>query len=402
MAEIFSALTYKQGSGIFSEGDPSHHFFVIRQGKVAIRQVSKNLENRADSSLVAGDFFGVEAALSSHPHFYHAVAETDCVLAAIRRDQYELLFQNNTAIVMKIATHLSLRLRFLNTLLTAVPATFSAQAEKDLSNGTRLYTVGDFFGNNKMYNHAYYAWYQYLRYFPQGAYAALAKTDVEKIKDKVTIPPVDYAEEDSVRKYPQGTIICMEGEPSVQLYIVQKGIAKITKVVNDKEKLIAMAGAGDFLGEMAMLESRNRTATIVAVDNCEVMALNRSKLENLIASQPQVIQRLTEQLCDRVWFTHKQIITRLIGDGVTRCCDMLSVYLEKQQVHLNTAPHVFTFSLETLCEMCGITDKAEAKAVIGRLTREDVVIETDNKIVVKNKLELTRRVKLYWAMHPLK
>jgi CRP-like cAMP-binding protein len=400
MADIFEVLCCKQGSVIFNDNDPADSFYIIRQGSVVVNRFVKRLESVEYDSLGAGDLVGIEAVMSSHPHFDKAVAKTDCELIAVKREQFKQLIQTNAATVMRISTQLSQRIRFLNALL--IPAS-KAAPDKDLDapNGNYLYMTGDHFCNLQRFNEAYYIWHKYLQDFPNGPYAEIAKMDLAKLESKTTVSLQKYADDDFLRVYPKGAMICAEGENSSEVFIIQKGCVKITKIVDEKEVLLSTVGTGEMFGEMASIEAKARSANAIAVDDCEVMVMSKDKFEASVSNQPQIVIHLTTLLSDRVWYMSRQFRAWTITDVVARCCEMLAVHLEKQKADINNAPHSFVFSPETFCELCMVTGTA-VSATILKLTQENVIVVADNKVVVKNKFELVRRTKLYWTMHPLK
>jgi CRP-like cAMP-binding protein len=400
MAEVFTIVKYKQHGVIFRDGDLSNYFYIIRQGYVALNRLVRMLDNTESDNLGPGDLFGIEAVMSSRPHFDNAVAKTECVLIAIKREQFKNLIQSNAGIAQKISLQLSQRIRFLNAQLAAAPAQ-PAVADISVDNESQLYKTGDYYYNVHRYNEAYYTWNKYLQDYPDGTYAVMAKMDLAKFTDKVTIRPIHYSGDDFIRKYPKGSTICVEGENSSECFIVQKGRIRITKIINNKEMLLAIVNSGEMFGEMSLLETLPRSATAIALEDCEFMTLSKDKFEQTIVTQPQIVIRLTVLLAERIWYLSRQIRVRIMTDLAARCCEMLVVQLEKQGVHLNTASHVFDFTPEMLGRMCMITGP-EVKITILTLIREGVIVLVDNKIVAKNKHELMRRAKLYWTMHPLK
>jgi CRP-like cAMP-binding protein len=399
MAEVFTIAKYKQHGVIFHDGDIADCFYIVRQGYVAINRLVRTLGNVEADNLGPGDLFGIEAVMSSQPHFDNAIAKTECVLIVIKRGQYRYLIQSNTSVAQKIALQLSQRVRFLNMQLVSAPA----QNEIDISidNEGMFYKIGDYYFTEHRYNEAYYAWTRYLQDYPDGTYATMAKMDLATFEDKVTIRPMRYSEDDFIRKYPKGSTVCMEGENSSECFIVQKGRVKITKIIDNKEMQLSIATVGEMFGEMALLETKPRSATVTAIEDCEFMTLSKDKFEQTIVSQPQIVIRLTALLSERIWFLSRQLRVRIITDLAARCCEMLVVHLEKQGVRLNTAQHLFDFTPEMLCSMCTIAGP-DAKNTIAYLIRDGVIVLIDNKIVAKNKHELSRRAKLYWTMHPLK
>jgi CRP/FNR family cyclic AMP-dependent transcriptional regulator len=67
------------------------------------------------------------------------------------------------------------------------------------------------------------------------------------------------------REFGDGVVLCMEGEPSTQVFILLSGLTKIISVTSDgKEILQALFGEGDVVGEIAGQVTGYRTATVRA------------------------------------------------------------------------------------------------------------------------------------------
>ncbi len=127
-------------------------------------------------------------------------------------------------------------------------------------------------------------------------------------------------------------MIFSENEPGTELYIIQRGVVKITKIVEDNEVLLAMLKTGDIFGEMALLENKPRSASAIANEDCSLMAVNKANFERMVQSQPQLITRLTTLLAERLWFIYKQLANTLIQDPLGRLYDALLLQLEKNRI----------------------------------------------------------------------
>ena len=396
MAEMtFGHKNYKKGSTIIGPGQRAGHFFLIREGQVLINRALKNTQCD-DDQLRPGDFFGVEEAMTGHQYVDTVVALADCLIISIQTEQYNQLIQNNPPIALKISLNLSMRLRMLNQVFSPAPP-----EQKD-DNGTTLYKTGDYYFKNKQYSQAFRALSKYLETFPSGAFTIKAQMDLSTIKKGVVQPVRKGGEESFLWTYPEGAVLCVEGEISSELFLIQKGRVKISKIFDNKEVVLSILEAGNMLGEMALLESKPRSATVVALEDSEIVVLTKERFDKSIQDAPQVVNRLITLLSERIWYIVQALKNRRIEDPAARCYDMLAVQLEKQHIIVNLQPHTFGFSGAELCEMAGITDQKLVEQAEHQLISENFVGVADNKIVVKNKLELTRRAELYWKMHPLR
>ena len=63
------------------------------------------------------------------------------------------------------------------------------------------------------------------------------------------------------REYRAGEVLFREGESGEEMFVIQSGAVQITKHASGEERPFATLGRGEFLGEMAILNGKPRTAT---------------------------------------------------------------------------------------------------------------------------------------------
>jgi CRP/FNR family cyclic AMP-dependent transcriptional regulator len=75
--------------------------------------------------------------------------------------------------------------------------------------------------------------------------------------------------------YHPGSVMLSEGEQGLGLFILTKGTVRITRKnsLDGAEQVLGTAGAGDVVGEMALLDDLPRSATVTAVDEVTVLKL---------------------------------------------------------------------------------------------------------------------------------
>jgi len=88
-------------------------------------------------------------------------------------------------------------------------------------------------------------------------------------------------------KLPQGHTLFQAGDPGDSLFIVQAGeIELFIKDTAGQKIVLTTAGPGDMFGELAMLDSGLRTATALALNDSEVLVLDRDDLILLFQRRP--------------------------------------------------------------------------------------------------------------------
>jgi len=103
------------------------------------------------------------------------------------------------------------------------------------------------------------------------------------------------------RRFPKNKTIVEEGLGGDYMYVLREGQVKVTKLSSDgREKILELLEAGDFFGEMSLLDSAPRSATVKTMREARVLALSRNDFLSLLRRSPDlamaVIQELTRRL----------------------------------------------------------------------------------------------------------
>ncbi|MCU1359773.1 MAG: uncharacterized protein JWN99_1062 [Ilumatobacteraceae bacterium] len=98
------------------------------------------------------------------------------------------------------------------------------------------------------------------------------------------------------QRFPAHTEIVRTGEPGASFFVILDGTAFVRRAGKRTAKL----GPGDFFGEMAVIDGAERTATVVAETDIEVMVIGRKDLMRLLQTEPKmaiaILQSITMRL----------------------------------------------------------------------------------------------------------
>jgi len=89
-------------------------------------------------------------------------------------------------------------------------------------------------------------------------------------------------------------VIVNQGERGNSLYLIARGVVRVTRRTDEGSRDLATLVAGDFFGEMALLHGEPRQATIWAVTPCSLFELTREDLEQAMAEHPGVRAAIEE------------------------------------------------------------------------------------------------------------
>ncbi len=396
-----SFVNFKRGSYIIIEGkSDTDRFYIIQSGQVRIAKQKEVVAEEEGNLLGPGDFLGVIACMSHHSQIETAVAVSDVVLIAVHYTQFPELIEKNTPIAMKIIYSFSKKMRYLDEALTRI--TLKRNIQTDISH---LFTIGEYYLKMSKFELALYAYYHYLKEKPDGQYAETARKRFMAIKSTGVKAPIEMLEPDTkqmVRVYNRESMIFCECQSGGELYIIQKGRVKISKIVDNSEVLLAVLKEGDMFGEMALLENKPRSATaITAAEECQLLAVNRQNFNQMVATQPQLIARLTTTLADRIWAMYKQLANTLIPVPLEKMYDMLSIQLEKLRIQPSAGKqHTFLFGPAELAKMCSIPKEQVAQAIADFLMTPIVRI-TEDSIIITDTLELSKQTAYFKKMQEI-
>ncbi len=111
----------------------------------------------------------------------------------------------------------------------------------------------------------------------------------------------DLARECKPRQYKKNEAVFHEGDPGHTLYIVCAGCVHVQKETKSgKRSLIARRGAGEYVGEMALIDGKPRMADVITAEKTELLALRRNAFIRCIEQRPQIALKIMATLADRL------------------------------------------------------------------------------------------------------
>jgi CRP-like cAMP-binding protein len=103
------------------------------------------------------------------------------------------------------------------------------------------------------------------------------------------------------RSLPADSTVFHEGDPADAIFVVVSGKVKVVTTSSDgKEFILSVLGAGQVFGEMGLLETAPRSASVVTSTQVELLMLKREDFDRLINSSPGISRKLMAILSRRL------------------------------------------------------------------------------------------------------
>src|SRR5215204_4823786 len=120
-------------------------------------------------------------------------------------------------------------------------------------------------------------------------FAGLSEEDLERL--------YQMAETVSI---PAGQLVLQEGEPGDALYVVLDGELEITKRQGGQDILLAVSRAGEFLGEMSLLEQTPRSASVRTLRESRLLVISQAAFQTLLSCSPSAPLTILHTLTSRL------------------------------------------------------------------------------------------------------
>ena len=106
-----------------------------------------------------------------------------------------------------------------------------------------------------------------------------------------------------------GEAIVRMGEPGSTLYVIRTGRVNVVREqASGSSVVLAMFGPGEFFGELSIFDGERRSASVIAVEPTETVALGRFDVVRVVTHNPQVGLSLLKSLSSRLRATDEQLV----------------------------------------------------------------------------------------------
>jgi len=106
-----------------------------------------------------------------------------------------------------------------------------------------------------------------------------------------------------------GLVLFSEGEPGQTMYVLMQGTAAICV----GGEVIEVASPGALLGEMALVNSSLRSATVITRSDCRVISINRSQFDALVRESPEFARHVMMVMADRLRHMNEKLRDKTLG-----------------------------------------------------------------------------------------
>jgi CRP-like cAMP-binding protein len=159
----------------------------------------------------------------------------------------------------------------------------------------------------------------------------------------------------STAKYTSRRAVFRQGDAADSIFYVESGEVKLTVVSKrGKEAVVAILGAGDFLGEACLAGEVRRMATATPLSECVIVRLDKAPAIRALHDDPAFSERFLAYLLSRNIRIQEDLVDQLFNSSEKRLARVL-LMLASFGKESESDRVIAKISQETLAEMIGTT-----------------------------------------------
>jgi CRP/FNR family transcriptional regulator, cyclic AMP receptor protein len=196
------------------------------------------------------------------------------------------------------------------------------------------------------------------------------------------------------RAFRPGEAIFHRDDPGQVLYVIKDGRVRIRLTsAEGQEVALAIFGAGESFGEMAILDGQPRSADAIAVDKVEVYTLQRQDFVSVVTKHPEIAIEVMRVLSQRIRDANQMVEDLIFLDVYGRVAKKLLDLSRDYGVDAEdgTVRIELRLTQQELASMVGASRESVNK-VMGYFTDKHYISTDKHKITILRIAELQKRI----------
>ena len=139
-----------------------------------------------------------------------------------------------------------------------------------------------------------------------------------------------------------------------------------------------MLNAGDFFGEMSLLDGESRSANVIALEDTEVLSLFRDDFLDVLHDYPKIAIQLLKEMTSRLRKSDRQIVSLSLSDAEKRIALCIVRFADEQGIIKNGQVTIPKIPIQQdIANMAGTSRETVSRAM--SLLKDEKYIERNGK-----------------------
>jgi CRP/FNR family transcriptional regulator, cyclic AMP receptor protein len=189
--------------------------------------------------------------------------------------------------------------------------------------------------------------------------------------------------------YPEGAVICVEGQSPHGVYVLCQGRVKLTTTGRDgKTLIIRIAQAGEILGLQSMITGKPYELTVETLQASQLAFINRSDFLRFIKERADACLYVTQQLSKECQAAYEMVRSIGLSHSVSeKLARLLLQWTGDGQVTDGTIRLKLSLTHEELAQLIG-TSRETVTRTLGELKKQRVLELSGSTLLIRNRTAL--------------
>ena len=284
LVPTLSARQISSGTVLFNQGDPGDSLFVIMKGRFRVlakanQGARQSITQTAEIAEVgAGEVVGELSCIDPAPRSATVGATADSMVVEINRTLLDSLSSYAPQLAMKIigsiVQRVTKRLRATNQRIESILVTRYGQGARPSGSAQAAM-------ENK------------------GKPIERGQVKFDSLTKKKNLSGEDLdllCSQAKLLSFDGGQVLCAEGAKGNSCFLIAEGSVQICRKVNGQERILAHLQSGSVVGQLALVDKEERSATVRAMGNAKVIELASDVFEQLMAAGSNFAVRFQKEI----------------------------------------------------------------------------------------------------------
>src|SRR3954452_20083941 len=109
------------------------------------------------------------------------------------------------------------------------------------------------------------------------------------------------------RRFRAGEVVFNEGDTGNSLHVVRRGHLKGVRPTHDDRLVLDHVEPGHAFGELAVLNSAPRTASVIAIEDFETLEISKRDFERVLDEHPEAARRMLAKLARSLTMAKEEV-----------------------------------------------------------------------------------------------
>lgn len=196
---------------------------------------------------------------------------------------------------------------------------------------------------------------------------------------------------------PKRTVVLSKGAASQDLLLLLDGRLQVVNFAEDgKEVGISFIEAGDYFGELGIIDGEPRSAHVVSVLPSKIALLPKNMARQLLVNHPIVAERVMMRLCSIIRNSTQQRSALAVHSSLARVCSVLLHVIKTPNPNQTINPNQTTPAVienlppqHSLATMANVSRETVSRALV-QLAKAGILSKNNHKLIILNVAEMQK------------